>query len=54
MNQSIAVLVWLVGVIIFGNVMDKPTIEHKFLWGFFFGLFWTAIIISITKKINAK
>ena len=54
MKQSYAVVVWLAGFILFILALPKIKIEDGFLWGFFVGILWTGIIISLTKKSNGN
>lgn len=56
MKSSIAVLVWLIGFVIIFFLLNEAhlTSPTSTLSGFFCGMCWTSLIISLTKKTDGK
>lgn len=50
MNKSTAALVWVAGFIVLSLFLTKIPGKEGFFIGFFSGLVWTTIVLSMTKK----
>lgn len=50
MNKTLSTIIWMIGFILMIVFIPEGNKPHNFLFGFFSGLVWTALILAMTKK----